>query len=48
METLFQVRPVSEEGSDAPHGVAAGRLNLDDVGTHVGHQLAAKDTQGAG
>ena len=38
----------ADEGANLAHGVAAGRLDFDDVGTHVGQQLAAINAHGAG
>ena len=39
---------VAPERRDAPRRVAAGPLDLDHVGAHVGHQLAAVGARGVG
>jgi len=40
-QAAIGVRRIAPERRDVAGRVAAGRLDLDDVGTHVGEQLAA-------
>ena len=48
----YRLRPgpgcPSMNGPNLPHRIAARRLDLDHVGAHVGHQLAAVNAHGAG
>ena len=46
VEAALGMRLIVNEGTGAAHGVATGRLHLDDVGPHVGHVFAAVDAQG--
>ena len=43
-QASIRVRLVVPERRDVAGRIAAGALDLDDVGTHVGEQLAAVDT----
>ena len=48
MQTAAEAGLAAYEGTNAAHWVATRRLDLDNVGAHVGHQFAAVDTHGAG
>ena len=45
---MFRVFVAVYEGSVPAHGVSTGRLDLDDIRAHVGHELAAVDAHRAG